>query len=304
VWRDGTGVNCGRGDDPALFQYEYRREVDYGSAAALMVKAELWRALGGFDERFLPMYYEDIDLCFSARELGFRVLYEPRAVVIHVEGGTAGVDIESGYKRFQEENRPTFVTKWRERLESEQLAPRAQNLRLAANRHRGPHVLVIDHMVPTWDRDAGSLRMLGILDALADLGARISFMADNLASVQPYTRRLQEVGVEVMYGNVAVRAELATIGPRLSMAVLCRPHPASRWLDTVREFAPGAMAVYDTVDLHWLRQARQDAVGIEKLIAVRDNGSRSVEATTPKARALRELELAMIRATDVTFVTS
>ena len=44
IWRDGTGANYGRGDAPDLFQYEYRRETDYGSAAALMVSAELWKA--------------------------------------------------------------------------------------------------------------------------------------------------------------------------------------------------------------------------------------------------------------------
>ena len=40
------------------------------------------------------MYYEDTDLCFEARERGLRVLYEPAAVVVHVEGATAGNDIE------------------------------------------------------------------------------------------------------------------------------------------------------------------------------------------------------------------
>ena len=98
-------MNYGRGDSPELFQYEYRRETDYGSAAALMVNAELWKEIGGFDERYHPMYYEDADLCFEARERGLRVLYEPEAVVVHVEGATAGNDVESGYKRYQEQNR-------------------------------------------------------------------------------------------------------------------------------------------------------------------------------------------------------
>jgi glycosyltransferase involved in cell wall biosynthesis len=143
--------------------------------------------------------------------------------------------------------------------------------------------------------------MYGILKALGELGACISFMAQDLASVHPYTRRLQDAEVDVMYGSLNVNAELAKIGPRLRMAVLSRPHPASRWLDTVRELAPAAMVVYDTVDLHWLRQARRDA-GAEQ--TVRGKDSNPVEATSPAARALRELELAMIRATDVTFVTS
>src|SRR5439155_5411452 len=136
--------------------------------------------------------------------------------------------------------------------EAEHRHPAVTNLRLAANRHRGPHVLVIDHRVPTWDRDSGSLRMLSIVQALVRLGVRVTFIPDNLTPTQPYTRALQRMGVEVLYGPLDLRAEIDTIGPRLSAAILCRPHIASRWLDTVREFAPTATMVYDTVDLHWL----------------------------------------------------
>ncbi|HEV7585629.1 MAG TPA: glycosyltransferase, partial [Solirubrobacteraceae bacterium] len=305
IWRDGTGVNYGRGDSPGDFQYEYRRETDYGSAAALMVRAELWREMGGFDERYLPMYYEDVDLCFEARERGLRVLYEPTAVVVHVEGATAGVDTDSGHKRHQEENRPKFVSKWRHRLQSEHLPPAPTNVRIAANRQRGAHVLVIDHCVPMWNHDAGSLRMLGIMRALLNLGARVTFMPDNLAPLQPYTRILQGMGIEVLYGQLDLNAELATIGPRLTAAILSRPHPASRWLDSVREFAPAARIAYDTVDLHWLREARRDALGTSSGGRTGSaNGSLDLDSIPPKAKALRELELAMVRAADVTLVVS
>lgn len=302
VWRDGTGVNYGRGDAPDLFQYEYRRETDYGSAAALMVSAEFWKATGGFDERYLPMYYEDTDLCFEARERGLRVLYEPEAVVVHIEGATAGSDAETGHKRHQEQNRPKFVAKWRHRLESEHLRPAPTNVRVAANPHRGKHVLVVDHHVPTWDRDAGSLRMLRIMQALIELGARVTFMPDNLAALEPYTRHLQKMGVEVLYGQLDVNAELAAIGSRLDMVILSRPHTASRWLDLVREFASSATVAYDTVDLHWLREARRGKLGASMGLLEMSNGS--LGSIAPKAEALRHLELAMIRATDATIVVS
>lgn len=302
IWNDGTGVNFGRGDNPGLFQYEYRREVDYGSAAALMVSAELWREVGGFDERYLPMYYEDADLCFQARERGWRVLYEPEAVIVHVEGATAGNDLESGHKRHQEQNRPKFVAKWRHLLESEQMRPAPTNVRRAANRHRGPHVLVIDHGVPTWDRDSGSLRMMNIMRTLLNLGARVSFMPDNFSPLQPYTRLLQRMGIDVFYGQLDVNAELATIGPRLSTVILSRPHTASRWLDVLREFAPAATIVYDTVDLHWLREARR--AGRDVSARGLDNGRRDLDALPPKAQALRHLELAMIRAADLSLAVT
>ena len=109
VWRDGTAMNFGRCDLPSYFQYEYRRETDYGSAAALMVSAKLWKDVGGFDERYVPIYYEDTDLCFQARQRGLRVLYEPEAVVVHVEGATSGTNPTSGAKRYQELNRQKFV---------------------------------------------------------------------------------------------------------------------------------------------------------------------------------------------------
>ena len=305
IWRDGTGMNYGRGDVPERFQYEYRRETDYGSAAALMVSADLWKDIGGFDERYLPMYYEDADLCFEARERGLRVLYEPGAVIVHHEGATAGNDTETGHKRFQEQNRPKFVAKWRHRLEAEQRNDAPANVRAAADRHYGKHVLVVDHRVPMWDRDAGSLRILKIMQALIGLGARVTFMPENFARLDPYTRGLQRMGIEVLYGHLDPPAEIAALGSTLSTAILCRPHPASHWLDTVREFAPRATVAYDTVDLHWLREARRSAITGSSLSALlASNGNMDLASISPKAKALREIELAMMRATDVTIVVS
>jgi GT2 family glycosyltransferase/SAM-dependent methyltransferase len=305
IWRDGTGMNYGRGDEPSRFRYEYRREADYGSAAALMVSADLWKDTGGFDERYLPMYYEDADLCFEARERNLRVLYEPGAVVVHLEGATAGNDVEAGPKRYQEQNRPKFVAKWRHVLDVEHRHPGPTNVWLAATRHRGPHVLVIDHRIPMWDRDAGSLRILKMMEALIRIGARVTFMPENFARLDPYTHRLQQMGIEVLYGQLDPRAEMAALGPTLDAAILCRPHPASQWLDTVREFAPRTTVAYDTVDLHWLREARRGLVASSSLSTpAASNGHMDLASIPPKAKALRELELAMIRATDATIVAS
>jgi GT2 family glycosyltransferase len=295
IWSDGTGVNYGRGEEPALPRYEYTREVDYGSAAALLVRTDLWREVGGYDERFVPMYYEDADLCFEARRRGWRVLYEPSAVVVHAEGSTAGTDPSSGYKRHQEANRLTFVRKWQETLR-EHLPPDMDTVEQAARRHRGEQVLVVDFRTPMWDRDAGSLRMLEMLRSLQRLGHAVTFVPDNAARLEPYTRDLQRQGVEVIYGAVDVMPVLEEIGPRLAAAILSRPHPASRWLDSVREFAAAAIVAYDTVDLHWVRETRRFVLA--QPMAAAENGR--IVAQGPKATALFELELAMVRASDFT----
>ena len=77
IWRDGSGWNWGRDEDPSLPRFNYVRNVDYCSAAALMVDREAWKSVGGFDEQFAPCYYEDTDLCFALRKKGWRTLYQP-----------------------------------------------------------------------------------------------------------------------------------------------------------------------------------------------------------------------------------
>lgn len=133
-----------------------------------------------------------------------------------------------------------------------------------------------------------------MIDALLDLGCRVTFFPDDRALVLPYTVELQRRGVEVWYGAVDVSSELKEIGRALSLVVTCRPHATSRWLDLIRECAPRVPIAYDTVDLHWLREAR------------RAGAAEGADGLTigPRAKVLRELELALIRATDATLVVS
>src|SRR6266516_241490 len=58
------------------------REIPYASGAALAVRAELFRELGGFTEE-LFLYQEDLDLCWRARLRGLRVVVDPAADVLH-----------------------------------------------------------------------------------------------------------------------------------------------------------------------------------------------------------------------------
>ena len=115
VFADASGWNYGRGGDPDDPRYAFVREVDYCSGACLLVPRAVWDAVGGFDERYAPAYYEDTDLCFAVRERGLKVVYQPAAVIVHHEGATAGTDTASGFKRHQVVNRERFREKWARR---------------------------------------------------------------------------------------------------------------------------------------------------------------------------------------------
>jgi GT2 family glycosyltransferase len=51
-----------------------------------MIRRDVWEELGGFDERFEPLWFEDVDFCWRARERGYRMCYTPEAVAKHTGG--------------------------------------------------------------------------------------------------------------------------------------------------------------------------------------------------------------------------
>ena len=61
-------------------------EVDQPAAACLMVRREVFEALGGLDERFHPAWFEDVDFCRRVRAAGHRILFVPSARVAHAGG--------------------------------------------------------------------------------------------------------------------------------------------------------------------------------------------------------------------------
>ncbi|MET0331114.1 MAG: glycosyltransferase [Dyella sp.] len=291
VFADGSCWNVGRFEQRELPAYRYRRSVDYVSGASLMIRRQTFDQVGGFDTRYAPAYYEDTDLAFSVRALGLKVYYEPRSLVIHCEGISAGTHLDTGMKQYQKRNQGIFADKWASALR--QQATPGTALTKALHQGQRGHILLVDSMTPDAQRDSGSLRLFGILKLLHQDGYQLSFAPDDGHAPNAQVEALGDLGVEVLARPWLqdIPHWLAEHGPELSAVILSRHTVAGQYAHLVRKHAPQATLIFDTVDLHFLREQR----------AAELTGQPAMQR---QADASRRNELTLIEQADVSFVVS
>jgi GT2 family glycosyltransferase/SAM-dependent methyltransferase len=251
LWRDGSALGYGRGDDPGKPEYLYLREVDYCSAACMLVRRGLFQELGGFDVRYVPAYYEDADLCMGLREKGYKVLFQPRAIVHHHEYSSSSPDRS---KNLMEANQLRFAEKWRARLQNhyEYGLP---NVLFARESRDQARILVVDDRVPTPDAGSGYPRAYALLNMLAELDYRVTlFPAGDPAPYQPYLSLLQQRGVEVFFEKTDFAAFTAERKGFYDLVLVSRPHNFQKTYTSIKEFFPNAGLIYDAEALFFVRE--------------------------------------------------
>ncbi|MHC6215882.1 glycosyltransferase [Stenotrophomonas acidaminiphila] len=291
VFDDGSCWSYGRFESAEDPRYASLRDADYCSGAALAIPRALFEQLGGLDARYAPAYYEDTDLAFKVRAAGRRVLVQPGSRVVHDEGTSNGTDTGSGIKAWQVRNQQVFADAWRAALARQLPAGSVPGPALV---HRGQRqVLIIDEAVPRPDRDSASLRQFNLIRMLLAGGAHVVFLPTRGEHGGAATQALQALGVEVWHAPwlQGVGPWLRTHGPRFQVAMLVRHHVANECLPLLRRHAPQARTVFDTVDLHYLRERRGAELSGDPRLA------RGAERT-------RASELAVMAATDVTLLVS
>ena len=291
VFSDASGWNYGRGDHADAPQYNFVREVDYCSGASIIIRKDLFEQLNRFDTRYKPAYYEDTDLAFAVRENGKRVYYQPASKVTHFEGITSGTDLSSGTKQYQLINQKKFHNKWQKALER-QPQP-GTDIELCRLHRQLKRVLIYDACIPTPDQDSGSLRMVNLIEILLKLDYHVCFMAENMAHGGSYASTLQQTGVECIY-HPHVKTPIDYLkdkGKYFDTVIVSRYYIAEPVMPMIRQYCPKATIVFDTVDLHYLREQR---------LAEFENSTILAEA----AEKTRSKELDIIQQADITLVVS
>ena len=286
VWGSGNPWNYGNRQNPNEPRFCYARQADYLSGAALLAPAEVWREVGGLSAYLEPMYFEDTDLAFKVRAAGYQTWFVPTSVVYHFEGMTSGTDTSTGFKKFQEVNRPKFKRRWASAFANhgeEGLKPDLEKDRGITGR-----VLFVDHAPPRPDKDAGSYAAWQEMKLVQSLGYKVTFVSTNMAHLGSYTETLQKHGIEVIYAPfyMNVGEYLDEHASDFDAFYITRYYVAQTVLEQIRRQAPGAKILFNNADLHFLRELR----------TAQSEGSQELMA---RARQTRQAELEVIRNADV-----
>lgn len=154
-------------------------------------------------------------------------------------------------------------------------------------------VLIFDWNMPAPDQDAGSLRMANLIEILVRLNCRVTLFPINDRPRQPYLAQLEQQGVLVVgrRGDPSPERFLQEHGRHFDLVLVSRLNTAQRCMDLVRRHCPRALVVFDTVDLHFLRENR------------RAEHERS-EKVRAFAQTVKRSELRLVRQADLTLVVS
>ena len=237
---DGSVWMVAQDEDADGWQYNFVRETDYCSGAAIAVPLSQWRRLGGFDTQFAPAYYEDVDLAFGVHAAGAQVLYQPFARCIHFAGVSAAPAPGKNTALQIGANRPILRAKWATRLAAQ--PPNMEALK--ASFMRGRRRMLWIASTPAGPHDASG----GAADfrALVELRAA-GWDVDVLPTAAPDLARsasvpLRRAGIACIYG-VSPAGYLRQHGASYEAICVAPMRAQRRWLKAVRCAAPQARIV-------------------------------------------------------------
>ncbi|MEM4230386.1 MAG: glycosyltransferase, partial [Candidatus Pacearchaeota archaeon] len=87
-WQNVIGLHIGV-DEIDKGQFEKISEIDFASGACMLIKSDVFKKIGKFDERYF-LYYEDSDFCQRAKKTQYKIIYNPKAILWHKNAGSTG----------------------------------------------------------------------------------------------------------------------------------------------------------------------------------------------------------------------
>jgi GT2 family glycosyltransferase len=294
----GWPLAFGRGESAGTLAHRFRREVDYGSAACMLVRRDEFVEAGGFDPVYGIGYFEDVDLSFKLKERGSKTIYEPRSRVVHELHGS-GTSKQAQQRMIA--NRALFYRRWSERLARRpklvELPTNPARLAAARDAEVVDRILVLDDRVPFYDRGSGDPRMAKLLFELVDLwpDARITLAAADGSEAERYAEPLLAAGIEVVAPPVDWASWFDSRMYHYSVVIISRGSNVTRFGGHLDRTQPQALRAFDTEALTFRR--------LERMVGFLED-SADVARAGADANAVRHVELGALHDSSVVFAVS
>ncbi len=272
---DGSLQWRGAGKPAGHYQFASLAPVEWCPPHLLVTTKEAWRETGGLDEAYASIVYAMADLSLRLRAKDRGVLCQPAARALSPPRSRTDAEHDNGADR---------------RL---LLQRRSGDIARARERAR-PRALFVDYQTPQPDRDSGSGDIYWFMRIFMRLGYEVTLLpALVLPPAGQYTDELRRLGIVCVSAPEVISPEgfIAGQAARFDIVLLYRAPLAARFIDLVRQKAPRAKVIFDTVDLHFVREEREALL------------QRSA-AGAARARATKQMELSVIRKADCTIVLS
>lgn len=308
IWKDGSCLGYGRGDEPDAPQYMFEREVDYCSGAFLLTPRHLFSSMGGFDEALKPAYYEETDFCVRLAEQGKKLIYDPNVVILHYEFGSSSSSEKSGQAiELQKRNKNIFLEKHQAWLSHKQ-PPALENILEARALLDGKRkVLFVEDRIPHRYYGSGYTRGNTILHSLLDQNCFVTIYPTDLSYIEDWATAHSDIprNVELMsgYGRPRLKEFLLERAGYYDLVLVSRPHNMEFLSEVMAEsdVLKGTKIIYDAEAIFCEREFLQMKLrgedpseafireSLEKELSLCRNAQHILSVSQKEANRFREL---------------
>lgn len=96
-------------------QCDNEKEIDFMTGCCMLIKREVFENVGLLSEEYF-MYFEDIDFCVKIKSVGYKIFYDPKAVIYHKVGLSSGGEESSFSIEWSTRNRLLFMNKYKNKV--------------------------------------------------------------------------------------------------------------------------------------------------------------------------------------------
>ena len=247
-------------------QYNYVQAVAYSEGNGLIIPKKLFNLGGRLSRDAGSLTLGWVKFCTELRRMGQKLWLQPQFKVVRF---LRSLDKARPHIRIP----PAVSSSIRDR----QRCSADQQTTMSKGR-----ILIIESRTITPDRDSASYRLSAIIEIMQSLNFQVTVAALNLEYHDVYVGNLQQRGVEVLYKPYvqSIEGYIENNAKRFDYFFLSRIHVASRLIDFIKTKCPDGSIIYDTVDLHFIREQRaaELAQSKKKLKAANEIRKREIHA--------------------------